>query len=79
MKNYCYFLNWDELTKMDSHSIEEKLRVTERVKLSHRRIFLSTNLFSRSLRFSSLNFPRFISLSKYANESRDYDQVSIVI
>lgn len=64
---------------MDSHSIEEKLRVTERVKLSHRRIFLSTNLFSCSLRFSSLNFPRFISLSKYANESRDYDQVSIVI
>lgn len=64
---------------MDSHSIEEKLRVTERVKLSHRRIFPSTNLFSHSLRFSSLNFPRFISLSKYANENRDYDQVSIVI
>lgn len=65
---------------MDSHSIEEKLRVTERVKLSHRRIFLSTNLFSRSLRFFTiLNFPRFISLSKYANKSRDYDQVSIVI
>lgn len=64
---------------MDSHSIEEKLRVTERVKLSHRRIFLSKNLFSRSLRFSNLNFPRFISFSKYANENRDYDQVSIVI
>lgn len=36
-------------TDEESYSIEEKLRVTESVKLSHQQIFLSKNPFSRSM------------------------------